>query len=74
MGSAVQPFSRSAVQQFKGVIEENAAWKGFFVTTGYFTRDALDSASKNQSVTLIGLDELIEWHVNGIDSSQLNEG
>ncbi len=70
--SAENGVGRPAVQQFKGVIEENTAWKGFFVTTGYFTREALDSASKNQSMTLIGLDELITWHVNGIDSSQLN--
>ena len=62
---------RPAVQQFKGVIEENAAWKGFFVTSGYFTREAKESAVMNESLVLIDLQDLIAWHTKGIDSSLL---
>ncbi len=63
---------RPTVQQFKGVVEENAAWRGFVVTTGYFTREAVESASKNDSLVLIGLEDLIAWHSFGIDPVQFN--
>jgi restriction system protein len=61
---------RPTVQQFKGVVEENEAWKGFIVTTSRFTREAMDSASKNSRVILIGIDELVLWHRNGIEPSK----
>jgi HJR/Mrr/RecB family endonuclease len=61
---------RPIVQQFKGVVEENAAWRGYIVTTSYFTNEAIESASKNASVILIDLRKLLEWHRSGIDASQ----
>lgn len=61
---------RPVVQQFKGVVEENSAWRGFIVTTSYFTREAVDSASKNSSVVLVGISELLEWHRSGINTSK----
>lgn len=57
---------RPIIQQFKGVIEENLAWRGYVVTTSYFTDEAIESAGKNSSLELIALNELIEWHLNGI--------
>jgi restriction system protein len=61
---------RPIVQQFKGVVEENSAWRGFIVTTSSYTRDAIDSASKNENIVLIGIEELVEWHQNGIDEAK----
>jgi restriction system protein len=60
---------RPIIQQFKGVIEENEAWRGYVVTTSYFTNEAIESAAKNDKIILIDMSELINWHVNGI---QLN--
>lgn len=60
---------RPVVQQFKGVIEENSAWRGFIVTTSYFTNEAIESASKNTNVKLIDMNQLLEWHRSGLDVS-----
>lgn len=57
---------RPVIQQFKGVIEENTAWRGYVVTTSTFTSEAMESAKKNRSVILIGMTELIDWHRNGV--------
>lgn len=54
---------RPAIQQFKGVIEENNAWRGYVVTTSNFTQDAKDSALKNEKLILVGMDQLVEWHL-----------
>ncbi|MGR2919934.1 restriction endonuclease [Acinetobacter sp. 1125_18A] len=56
---------RPAIQQFKGVIEENQAWRGFVVTTSNFTQEAKESALKNEKLILIGMDQLVEWHLSG---------
>ena len=50
------------MQQFKGVVEENGAWRGVIVTTSYFTPGAVDSACKNSKLRLVDLNELISWH------------
>ncbi|WP_197535630.1 restriction endonuclease [Pararhodospirillum photometricum] len=50
------------VQQFKGVIEENEALKGYIVTTSYFSTPAQASAAKSDRVVLVDGDELIRWH------------
>lgn len=60
---------RPIIQQFKGVIEENSAWRGYVVTTSYFTKEAIESASKNPNIILISLNELVDWHFNGIKLS-----
>ncbi len=57
---------RPIIQQFKGVIEENEAWRGYVVTTSSFTNEAIESAAKNNKIILIGMTELIDWHINGI--------
>lgn len=61
---------RPTVQQFKGVVEENAAWRGYIVTTSYFTKEAIDSAGKNSSLILVDIRELIEWHFGGVNLPQ----
>lgn len=55
---------RPLIQQFKGVIEENQAWRGYVVTTSDFTKEARESALKNDKLVLIGMSELLEWHTN----------
>ena len=57
---------RPVIQQFKGVIEENEAWCGYVVTTSSFTKEALESSLKNNRVVLIAMDELVVWHLNGV--------
>ena len=57
---------RPVVQQFKGVIEENQAWRGYVVTTSSFTHEAKDSAGLNDRLVLVGMDELVVWHSNGL--------
>ncbi|MGI1191481.1 restriction endonuclease [Acinetobacter baumannii] len=59
---------RPAIQQFKGVIEENNAWRGYIVTTSRFTQEAKDSAFTNDKLFLVDLDLLIEWHFNGLNN------
>lgn len=59
---AGNPIGRPAVQQFKGVIEENEAWRGYIVTTSRFTLDAINSAAQSEKVVLVDMDQLIEWH------------
>jgi restriction system protein len=56
------PVGRPAIQQFRGVIEENDAWRGYFVTTSRFTADALDSAVLSTKLVLVDMDELVHWH------------
>ena len=63
---------RPAVQRLQGVLEVSSVWRGFIATTGYFTRDALDSAFKSGNPVLIGLDELVARHSGGIDASQFS--
>lgn len=57
---------RPAVQQFKGVIEENDAWRGFIVTTSQFTAAAEQSATGHHSLRLIDMDTLVAWHRTGV--------
>ena len=57
---------RPMVQQFKGVIEENGAWRGYVVTTSAFTAEAIDSANKNERLVLVDAEMLVRWHVDGL--------
>ena len=50
------------VQQFKGVIEENGACRGYLVTTSFFTGAARESAAKSDRLVLVDMDELVKWH------------
>lgn len=54
---------RPAIQQFKGVIEENEAWRGYIITTSQFTNEAIESASKNNRLHLVDMDEIVKWHL-----------
>lgn len=56
------PVGRPAIQQFKGVIEEQGALRGFVVTTSRFTNEALESASKSPRLILIDGEKLLDWH------------
>jgi len=56
------PVGSPIVQQFKGVIEENQAWCGYIVTTSFFTKNAIESAQKNDKLKLIDMTELLSWH------------
>lgn len=60
------PVGRPAIQQFKGVIEENAADLGIVVTTSSFTAQALESANKSQRLLLIGPEQLAQWQLQGV--------
>lgn len=59
------PVGRPDIQRFKGVLEENQADLGVFVTTGEFTRHAIQSAEKSDKLILISGNRLIEWHIGG---------
>lgn len=51
-----------AIQQFKGVIEENEAYRGFIVTTSWFSSPAQASAVKSDRLSLVDGDALVGWH------------
>lgn len=53
---------RPDVQQFKGVIEEQGAMKGYLITTSHFTDEAQKSAEKNKKIILVDIDQLVSWH------------
>ena len=53
---------RPTVQQFKGVLEEQDAFRGYLVTTSSFTDEATESAAKNDKIRLIDIVELVGWH------------
>ncbi len=61
------PVGRPVVQQFKGVVEENGAWRGYIVTTSYFTDGAIESATTNNRLRLVNMEKLIAWHRTGVD-------
>ena len=53
---------RPIVQQFKGVVEENSAYRGYVVTTSYFTDGAVESAALNDRLVLVDMSGLVAWH------------
>ncbi|WP_342740056.1 restriction endonuclease [Bradyrhizobium sp. B117] len=55
---------RPTIQQFKGVIEEQSAHRGYVVTTSTFTDDAIESAGCSEKVVLIDMDTLVRWHTD----------
>jgi len=63
--AATNPVGRPALQQFKGVIEEQAAYRGYFVTTSRFTNEARESAEKSNRIVLIDGPALFGWHSDG---------
>jgi restriction system protein len=53
---------RPAIQQFKGVVEEQNAYRGYVITTSTFTEDAIASAALASKVVLVAMDDLVRWH------------
>jgi restriction system protein len=53
---------RPTVQQFKGVVEEQNAHRGYIVTTSTFTEDAIVSAALTNKIVLVAMDDLVRWH------------
>jgi HJR/Mrr/RecB family endonuclease len=53
---------RPTIQQFKGVIEEHGALRGYVVTTSTFTEEAAQSAKLSDKVVLVDMDCLVRWH------------
>jgi restriction system protein len=53
---------RPTVQQFKGVVEEQGAYRGYIITSSFFTQEAVTSAGMSDKIRLIDIDELVEWH------------
>lgn len=53
---------RPTIQQFKGVVEENGAVRGYIVTTSSFTAEAVESAAITDKIALVDMDELVAWH------------
>ncbi|MGJ4893740.1 restriction endonuclease [Bradyrhizobium oligotrophicum] len=53
---------RPVVQQFKGVIEEQGAYRGYVVTTSAFSEEAIQSAGMTDRIVLIGMADLVTWH------------
>ncbi|KYK46020.1 restriction endonuclease [Bradyrhizobium liaoningense] len=55
---------RPTVQQFKGVIEEQDAVRGYIVTTSAFTDEAMESAELSERVVLVDMESLVRWHAD----------
>lgn len=53
---------RPTIQQFKGVIEEQKALRGYIVTTSRFTQQAVESAAQSKKTVLVDGHELLKWH------------
>jgi len=53
---------RPTIQQFKGVIEEQGAFRGYVVTTAAFTEEAAESAGLSEKIELVDMDALVQWH------------
>ena len=62
---ADNPVGRPTIQQFKGVIEEQRAFKGYVVTTSRFTDEAKESAAKSNRILLVNGEDLVRWHKEG---------
>ena len=53
---------RPTVQQFKGVIEEHGALRGYVITTSTFTEEAKESAGMSDKIVLVDMECLVQWH------------
>ena len=60
--SADNKVGRPTIQQFKGVLEEQDALRGYIVTTSTFTDEAIASAALSDKIVLIDLTTLVKWH------------
>jgi HJR/Mrr/RecB family endonuclease len=53
---------RPTIRQFKGVVEEQNAHRGYVVTTSAFTEEAIESAVLTSKIVLVSMDDLVRWH------------
>jgi restriction system protein len=53
---------RPTIQQFKGVVEEQNAHRGYVVTTSAFTEEAIESAVLTSKIVLVSMNDLVRWH------------
>lgn len=60
--SPANKVGRPTIQQFKGVVEEQNAHRGYVITTSTFTQDALESAALTDKIVLVAMDDLAHWH------------
>jgi restriction system protein len=63
--SPTNPVGRPTIQQFKGVVEEQGALRGYVVTTSRFTDEAIESAEKSPRIVLVDCNQLCKWHETG---------
>lgn len=56
---------RPVVQQLKGVIEEQGAFKGDLITTSRFSKEAKESAEQSSKIVLVDMEGLLAWHAKG---------
>jgi len=62
--AASNKVGRPTVQQFKGVVEEHNAHRGYVITTSTFTEEAIASAALTSKIALVAMDDLVRWHAN----------
>ncbi len=63
---ADKPVGRPDVQQFQGALSGHGAGKGIFITTSYFSKDAIDYAAglRNSRIILIDGEQLAELMID----------
>ena len=61
-----KPVGRPDVQQFQGALSGHGAMKGVFITTSFFTKEAIDYAAglRNSKIVLIDGEELAELMID----------
>ena len=57
------PVDRPTVQQLRGVVDENSAWRGYLVTTSRFSKPAIECAALTEKLVLVDMETLIDWHM-----------
>jgi len=60
--STENKIGRPTIQQFKGVVEEQNAHRGYVITTSTFTEEAIVSAALTSKIVLVAMDDLVHWH------------
>jgi restriction system protein len=70
--SADNAVGRPDIQKFKGVVEEQRALRGYFVTTSRFTDEAIRSAEMSDRIELIDGKKLCDWHIHGFSKRNPN--
>jgi hypothetical protein len=56
------PVGGPDIQRFQGAMADRTAYRGYVVTTSYFTEPAYASARLSKKIVLIDIAELLTWH------------